>query len=102
MELYHIEPPEFEIVKQIQVDENSLQYNLRAADTWEHCPMCSSFGIKRNGKRKRKARYLSEHGMFVGLEIEVQRYYCMGCENVWSDSFKTLPEKAKMTTRMKC
>ncbi len=101
MELYHIEPQEFEVVDRRKIDDHSIRYDLRAVETVTECPACRGADIKHNGMRERKVRDLSEHGMMVGLVIHVQRYFCKTCGASWTDTFQSAPENAKMTLRMR-
>ena len=98
MTAYDIE--EFTTLSRIQVNENSIRYELEAAQRPSNCPVCGSTQIKQHGVRARKVRDLSEHGLLVGLVIHVHRYLCKICGNSWTDTFKSIPTNGKITVRM--
>ena len=98
--LYNISPQEFYVVERKEYGDN-VQYTLEAVNKPAACPLCKSVNIIGKGVNERSARDLSEFGKLVGLQIRVHRYKCKDCLHTWSDEFKSVPPKAKITKRMR-
>ena len=98
--LYHIDPPEFQIIERHESD-SSITYDLSPAVEPRECPICHSVDIVRWNSYARRARDLSEHAKLVGLVINTHRYRCNNCHSTWAPQFRSIDSNAKMTNRMR-
>jgi len=99
-QLYPIQPQEFAVESREQT-VGGIQYTLQPLSGETFCPLCDSKNILKNGMRDRFVRDLPEYGSHVGLRIHVQRYRCKDCGNIWTQTFKSINDRSKMTIRMR-
>lgn len=100
MELYNIEPKEFQILERVVIGD-SIRYELEPIERPKQCPQCKDNNIVLHSKTKRKARDLNEFSKMVGIVINGHRYKCKTCGKTWTDQYITIDDNAKMTTRMR-
>ena len=100
MELYNIEPKEFQILERVVIG-NSIRYELEPIDRPKQCPQCKDNNIISHSKTKRKARDLNEFNHMVGVVINGHRYKCKTCGKTFTEQYFSIDDNAKMTTRMR-
>lgn len=100
MELYNIEPKEFQILERVVIG-NSIRYELEPIDRPKQCPQCKDNNIISHSKTKRKARDLNEFNHMVGIVINGHRYKCKTCGKTFTEQYFSIDDNAKMTTRMR-
>ena len=101
MERFDIQPKEFYVQAILNTPDNGLQYELVPICEKTRCDRCQSSNIIKHGNADRYIRDLSAHGKLVGLHIRGHRYRCKDCGSTFSDSYRSINDRYKMTNRMR-
>lgn len=92
---------EFEIIRSESNENGDIAYYIKAASYRPVCPVCRSTVHHIHSKTTREVRDLNAFGNRVGLIIEGSRYKCQDCGKVYSETYKEIDAKARMTNRLR-
>jgi transposase len=90
--------PEFQIVKQ-ELLSYGYAIHVEKTETQERCPHCGFLTSTVHDRRTRKVRDLAIFRQLVYLFVEVKRYRCWNCFQVFSASFESIPPNQHYTNR---
>uniref|UniRef100_A0A7U4DMP4 Transposase IS204/IS1001/IS1096/IS1165 family protein n=1 Tax=Geobacillus sp. (strain Y4.1MC1) TaxID=581103 RepID=A0A7U4DMP4_GEOS0 len=90
--------PEFQIVKQ-ELLSYGYAIHVEKTETQERCPHCGFLTSTVHDRRTRKVRDLAVFRQPVYLFVEVKRYRCWNCFQVFSASFESIPPNQYYTNR---
>jgi transposase len=90
--------PEFEVVKQVFLEDCNLLH-VEKNTTEERCSFCGFSSSHVHDWRTRKVRDLSVLGKPLYLFVRVNRYRCHNCNEVFSQSFKSIGPNKQQTNR---
>lgn len=90
--------PEFQIVKQ-ELLFYGYAIHVEKKETQERCPYCGFLTSTVHDRRTRKVRDLAIFHQPVYLFVEVKRYRCWNCFQVFSASFESISPNQRYTNR---
>ena len=91
---------EFEVIE-VQSNEHDLLFIVKAIDPPKACYECGSISYYKHGKTDRFVRDLSSFGKRVGIRIQGNRYKCRDCGATFSEIYKSIDERDKITKRLR-
>lgn len=92
--------PEFEVLDTIQ-DDHDMTVIVRPVKEPVACPECGGVEYYKHGKSKRFVRDLNSFGKRVGIEIHTHRYKCRYCDTTFSQHYKSIDDRDKITIRLR-
>jgi transposase len=92
--------PEFNVIG-TQENDNDILFTVEAKKPPYYCPECGSTSIYKHGKTERFVRDLSTFGKRVGINILGHRYKCQDCPTTFSESYKSIDDRDKITSRLR-
>jgi transposase len=92
--------PEFEVIG-TQENDNDILFTVKTKKPPYCCPECGSTSIYKHGKTERFVRDLSMFGKRVGINILGHRYKCRNCPITFSESYKSIDDRDKITNRLR-
>lgn len=92
---------EFEVIRSESNENGDIAYYIKVASYRPVCPLCQSSVYHIHSKTTREVRDLNAFGSRVGLIIEGKRYKCQDCGKVYSETYKEIDTKARMTNRLR-
>lgn len=95
-----LELPEFEVVNQEIFDSHYLVHVEKNADV-ERCTYCGYLSSVVHDRRTRKVRDLSVLGKPLFLIVQIKRYRCQNCGEVFSTSFESISSHQHYTNRFR-
>lgn len=98
--MFHVslDLPEFEVVKQVFLEDCNLLH-VEKITTEERCSYCGYCSSHVHDWRTRKVRDLSVLGKPLFLFVRVSRYRCGNCNEVFSQSFSSIQPNKHQTNR---
>ena len=90
--------PEFEVVKQVYLEDCNLLH-VEKYSTEERCSYCGFMSSNVHDWRTRKVRDLSVLGKPLYLFVRVNRYRCHNCNEVFSQTFESIEPNKHQTNR---
>jgi transposase len=90
--------PEFEVVKQVFVEDCNLLH-VEKNTSEERCSFCGFSSSHVHDWRTRKVRDLSVLGKPLYLFVRVNRYRCHNCNELFSQSFESIRPNKQQTNR---
>lgn len=92
---------EFEIIRSKSNENGDIVYYLKADKYKPVCPVCGSTLFHIHSITNRKVRDLNSAGHKVSLIIEGHRYKCLNCSKVYSEVYKDIDTKSRLTNRLR-
>ena len=92
--------PEFEVLDTIQ-DDHDMTVIVKPVKEPEACPECGGVEYYKHGKSKRFVRDVNSFGKRVGIEIHTHRYKCRYCDTTFSQHYKSIDDRDKITIRLR-
>lgn len=92
--------PEFKVIG-TQENDHDILFTVEAKEPPYYCPECGSTSIYKHGKTERFVRDLSMFGKRVGINIQGHRYKCQDCPTTFSESYKSIDDRDKITNRLR-
>lgn len=90
--------PEFEVVKQVFLEDCNL-IHVEKNSTKERCSYCGFISNHVHDSRTRKVRDLSVLGKPLFLFVKVYRFRCRNCNEVFSQTFESVGPNRHQTNR---
>lgn len=92
--------PEFKVIEIIQ-DEYNMTVIAQPSKEPTACFECGGVEYYKHGKSKRFVRDLNSFGKRVGIEIHTHRYKCRYCNTTFSQRYKSIDDRDKITVRLR-
>lgn len=92
---------EFEIIRSESNEHGDIAYYLKADKYKPVCPVCGVTLFNVHSTTNREMRDLNSFGHRVGLIIEGHRYKCLNCNKVYSEAYKDIDTKSRLTKRLR-
>lgn len=92
--------PEFKVIG-TQENDHDILFTVEAKSPPHCCPECGSLSIYKHGKTERFVRDLNAFGKRVGINILGNRYKCQDCSTTFSESYKSIDDRDKITNRLR-
>lgn len=93
-----LELPEFKVVKQV-FHEEFFQLNVVKKSTDERCPYCGFLTNHVHDRRTRKVRDLKVLDKPLFLFVQVNRFRCFNCDEVFTQTFESIQPNKHQTNR---
>lgn len=91
---------EFKVIG-TQENDHDILFTVEAKNPPYCCPECGSVSIYKHGKTERFVRDLNAFGKRVGINILGNRYKCQDCSTTFSESYKSIDDRDKITNRLR-
>ena len=92
---------EFAIIRSESNENGDIVYYLKANKYKPVCPVCGVTLYHVHSTTNREVRDLNSFGHRVGLIIEGHRYKCLNCGKVYSEAYKDIDTKSRLTNRLR-
>ena len=92
---------EFDIISFSESADGTYVYNISPSHQPTACPFCNSTNIVKNGSANRSIRDLPSFGHSVKLFLYGNRYLCRNCRKSFTQSFRDIDDKSRLTNRMR-
>lgn len=97
----HLALPEFTITDYKESD-TTIHYHVEKKDKPSVCPACGVYEprLRVHGSREQDVRDINFKNKYTGLILKRKRYKCMECNSTFIEPCDSIPEKARMTSRL--
>lgn len=92
--------PEFEVIDTI-LSEHDMTIVVKPKEEPKACYECGGTEYYKHGKSTRFVRDLNSFDKRVGIEIHTHRYKCRYCNSTFSQKYKSIDERDKITIRLR-
>ncbi|WP_188624735.1 transposase family protein, partial [Caldalkalibacillus thermarum] len=92
--------PEFTVLKQ-EITENKVVIQVETMDPPERCPYCGFQELKKHDQRLRRVRDLPIHNRPVYLIIQLKRWHCTNCQEIFDEHLPSVPKGKHQTHRFR-
>lgn len=98
----HLALPEFTITDYKESD-TTIHYHVEKKDKPSVCPVCGVYEprLRVHGSREQDVRDINFKNKYTGLILKRKRYKCMECNSTFIEPCDSIPEKARMTSRLR-